>query len=69
MEWYLERSEGFDQLDLMLSAFSLVRLKSLHIKFYLNIYKNLKISCCCKSTENYSIFITTLSNWLLKMGD
>ena len=53
----------------VLNKFSLVKVKSLLIEFYLNIYtKNLKVSCS-SSINNCSIFIVTLSNWSLKIGD
>ena len=44
----------------MLNTFSLVKLKSLFTQFYLNMYKTYK---------TYFIYIATLSNWLLKIGD
>ena len=53
----------------MLNTFSLVKLKSLLIEFYLNMYKTPQNFLLSNSFKNYFIFIATLSNWSLKIGD
>ena len=62
--------------DVMINIFTLVKLNSLLVEFYLNMYNEVlnmykyhEVSCCSNSFENHSLSIAPLSNWSLKIGD